>query len=277
MEDPLAADAAQHPQPADDVGGEVRQVAHHLALGQVAALQRLEQRPDQQQQHAARRSAPAGRAWSTSAAGSPRRRGTTRRLRSRGRSRPSRCRGGARSLVPIATTSPVATRLGSVAPRWVACRVTSCTVRYAAVSQLVTANRCRMMPEAGLQHADPEHDERPEQQCVGVARGDPVVDRLADHRGHDGLAGHPDDAEEHPHRQGAPLAPHQPPEVAAGRAMVGDAGIVEREVAHSSNGTEGSRFPRQSITGSGQVDAALHLAVTVALRSRHRDLDDLLA
>ena len=46
-----------------------------------------------------------------------------------------------RSLVPIATTSPVATRFGSVAPRWTACRVTSCTTRYAAVSQFVTARR----------------------------------------------------------------------------------------------------------------------------------------
>jgi hypothetical protein len=34
-----------------------------------------------------------------------------------------------RSFVPIATTSPVATFLGRVAPRCVACRATSCTVR----------------------------------------------------------------------------------------------------------------------------------------------------
>ncbi len=53
----------------------------------------------------------------------------------------------ARSLVPIATTSPVATFFDSVAPRWVAWRATSWTVRYAAVSQFVTANRCRMMPD----------------------------------------------------------------------------------------------------------------------------------
>ena len=49
--------------------------------------------------------------------------------------------------MPIATTSPVATFFDRVAPRWVACRATSWTVRYAAVSQFVTANRCRMMPD----------------------------------------------------------------------------------------------------------------------------------
>ena len=46
VEDPLAADAAQHPQPGDDVGGEVGEVAHHLAVPQAAALQRPEQRRD---------------------------------------------------------------------------------------------------------------------------------------------------------------------------------------------------------------------------------------
>ena len=51
-----------------------------------------------------------------------------------------------RSLVPIATTSPVETLRGRVPPRWTAWRPTSCTVRYAATSQLVTANRCRMIP-----------------------------------------------------------------------------------------------------------------------------------
>ena len=51
-----------------------------------------------------------------------------------------------RSVLPMAATSPVETLRGSVPPRWVAWRPTSCTVRYAAVSQLVTANRCRMMP-----------------------------------------------------------------------------------------------------------------------------------
>ena len=53
-----------------------------------------------------------------------------------------------RSDVPIATTSPVDTFRGSAPPRVTACRPTSWTVRYAAVSQLVTANRCRMMPLA---------------------------------------------------------------------------------------------------------------------------------
>ena len=50
------------------------------------------------------------------------------------------------SLVPIATTSPVDTLRDRAPPRWVAWRPTSCTVRYAAVSQFVTAKRCRMIP-----------------------------------------------------------------------------------------------------------------------------------
>jgi hypothetical protein len=52
------------------------------------------------------------------------------------------------SEVPTLTTSPVATRLGSVPPSRLACHAVTCTVRYEALSQLVTANRCRMMPAA---------------------------------------------------------------------------------------------------------------------------------
>ncbi len=50
------------------------------------------------------------------------------------------------SLVPIVTTSPVDTFLDRVPPSSTVWRPTSCTVRYAATSQLVTANRWRMMP-----------------------------------------------------------------------------------------------------------------------------------
>ena len=137
---------AQHPQPGDDVGGEVGEVAHHLALGEVAALQRLEQRAEREEQERARRQHD-----------EPERdRGAQQqdrddderddRRRPRGRAMSIALPMWERSLVPIATTSPVATRLGSVAPRWTAWRVTSCTTRYAAVSQFVTASRCRRMP-----------------------------------------------------------------------------------------------------------------------------------
>ena len=51
VEDLLAADAAQHPQPADDVGGGVGQRRPSSAAGAaLRALQRLEQRADEQQQ-----------------------------------------------------------------------------------------------------------------------------------------------------------------------------------------------------------------------------------
>ena len=52
----------------------------------------------------------------------------------------------ATSAMPTLTTSPVARRLGSVAPRRAACRLVTWTVRYAAPSQLPVANRCRITP-----------------------------------------------------------------------------------------------------------------------------------
>ncbi len=51
-----------------------------------------------------------------------------------------------RSLVPMAMTSPVLTLRGSEPPRRTVWRVTTWTTRYDAVSQLVTAKRCRMIP-----------------------------------------------------------------------------------------------------------------------------------
>ncbi len=45
------------------------------------------------------------------------------------------------SLVPIVTTSPVETLRASVPPSSTVWRPTSCTVRYAAISQFVTAKR----------------------------------------------------------------------------------------------------------------------------------------
>ena len=66
------------------------------------------------------------------------------------------------------TTSPVASRLGSVAPSRLACRTVTWMVRYAAASQLKTANRCRMMPATAWTSAEAEQHEAPGQQ--GAAR-----------------------------------------------------------------------------------------------------------
>ena len=79
-------------------------------------------------------------------------------------------------------------RRGRVAPRWTVCRATSWTVRYAAVSQLVTANRCRMIPLPACRSADRRASARPAAAARGVAVGDAVVDRAADHRRHHRLA-----------------------------------------------------------------------------------------
>ena len=143
-----------------------------------------------------------------------------------------------RSLVPIATTSPVETLRGSVPPRCTVCRVTSWTVRYAAVSQLVTANRCRMMPLAAWTRPISSRTTAHMSSWSPVLGGDAAVDGAADHGRHHRLRAHPDDAEEHPADEGAPLAPGHPPQEAPRRPVVGGAGVVEGEVAHSPNATE---------------------------------------
>ena len=80
-----------------------------------------------------------------------------------------------------------------------------------------------------------------------VAIGDAEVDRPPDHRGHHGLRAHPRDAEDHAHREGAPLTPSQPPQQSARRPVVGDAGVFQGQDAHLSTlGTRSLRSERFS-------------------------------
>ena len=88
VEDLLAADPAQHSQPTHDVVGGVGEVARQLALAGAAALQRREQRPDEQHQRPVRRSARRDPASPRCGAGSPRPAGTTRWRRRTARRRP---------------------------------------------------------------------------------------------------------------------------------------------------------------------------------------------
>ena len=104
----------------------------------------------------------------------------------------------ARSLLPIATTSPVATRWGRVAPRRMACRVTSWTTRYAAVSQLLTANRCRMIPLIACTTRWRACSGPGEELASCPWRSPPGRSR-PHHRRHHRLAQRPDDAEDHAH------------------------------------------------------------------------------
>ena len=117
-----------------------------------------------------------------------------------------------RSLVPMAMTSPVLTLRGSEPPRRTVWRVTSWTTRYDAVSQLVTAKRCRMIPVKACRRPMASMTPGPEHQLLLVAGGDALVDRAAEHGGQHGLAGHPDDAEGHAAEQGVPLALREPPQ-----------------------------------------------------------------
>ena len=76
------------------------------------------------------------------------------------------------------------------------------------------------------------------QQLGGVLRRDTVVDRAADDGGHHGLRAHPDDAEDHPDDEGAPLAPGHPPQERTRRPVDRRTGVVEGEFAHSPHSTE---------------------------------------
>jgi hypothetical protein len=65
----------------------------------------------------------------------------------------------------------------------------------------------------GLQDADGKECDGPEQQAPGVTRGDALVDRLAQDRGHERLRAHPDDAEHHPAQERGLLPAGQPEQV----------------------------------------------------------------
>ena len=101
-----------------------------------------------------------------------------------------------------------------------------------------------------LHQADEEHQAGVLDQLAGVAVGNAHVDRPPDHGGHHGLAAHPRDAEEHPHRERAPLALPEPPQQPARRPVVGDAGVIKGQDAHLSTlGTRGFRSERFSAGG----------------------------
>src|SRR5690606_1569507 len=68
-------------------------------------------------------------------------------------------------------------------------------------------------------------------------------------RRHQGLRGHPGDAEDHPHRQGAPLLTGEPPEEPAGGAVVRHPRVVDGEFAHRPNLGSRAARPRPNLSG----------------------------
>ena len=126
------------------------------------------------------------------------------------------CPRWARSLVPIATTSPVETLRGSVAPRLHALPADEL---HGAVGGDQPVRHREPVPHdaAGRLHAARwPAAARPRPAAPGVAVGHPAVDRATDHGGHHGLAAHPHDAEEHPQRPGSPLLLGHPQQQPAG-------------------------------------------------------------
>ncbi len=232
-EDLLAADPAQHAQAAHDVAGGVAESAPIRCAGaRCASGAGLSSGP----MSSIRSGTPisTSRPSVTEVVQQDHRRpaGRRRPRRRTGRSRPSPARCGTRSLVPIATTSPVDTLRGRVPPRWTVCRPTSWTMRYAAVSQFVTAKRCRMIPLAAWTRPIEQHHQGVLHELAGVLGGHAAVDRAADHGRHHRLRAHPDDAEEHPQEKGVPLAPRDPPQELPGRPVIRRTGMVEGELAH---------------------------------------------
>ena len=88
--------------------------------------------------------------------------------------------------------------------------------------------------DAGRRLDEPDREHQPGvlQQLLGVLRRHAFVDRATDHGRQHGLRAHPGDAEQHPQQQGVPLPLRQPPQQPPRRPVVGDAGMVEGEVAH---------------------------------------------
>ena len=137
------------------------------------------------------------------------------------------------SLETVATTSPVVSRLRTAGPVRAAWCATTWISRYDASSQLSTATRCRMTPATAwiTPRASSAATQQPERRVVAV--GEPVVDRLAEHVGHQRLRDHPDDPEQRRRRRACRAGGARPRAVTA-PASACRAGPDRRREARSS-------------------------------------------
>ena len=89
----------------------------------------------------------------------------------------------------------------------------------------------------------------PGQQGPSVVGDDAEIDRLADRRWEECLADHPDDTEEHPAQQGAPLTPRDPAKEPHGRTKVRGSGIRIGHSLHRTSHGMGEVVANQTING----------------------------
>jgi hypothetical protein len=86
----------------------------------------------------------------------------------------------------------------------------------------------------GTDHTQPDEDAAPDEQLVGLALDDALVDGPAHRGGEEGLRDHPRDAEEGGHRERAPLTPPHPAQEVQGAAQVRGARMLVRK-AHDTS------------------------------------------
>jgi hypothetical protein len=231
VEDLLATDAAQHAEPADDVVGGVGEVAGQLALAGAAALQRGEQRPDQQHQgrHPEEHHEPEGH------------RGLQQdhRDQQERHDRAGEPRRGVHHLPEVRDVAGADRHdlAGRHLPRQRPAEVHGVPAHqlHGPVRRGEPVGDREPVPDdaAGrLDQADAEQHGGVRRERVGVLRRDPAVDGPADHRGHHRLAAHPHDAEQRAERERAPLALGQPHQEPHRGPVVGGAGVVEGEPPH---------------------------------------------
>ena len=230
-EDPLAADAAQHPQAGDGVGPDRGQPAHLLPLLALARLERPDHRrkardedrhPDQDDDAEQRRRREQHRRddevrgdrtceprRDVERAAGPERVVRDGRDHLAGGQAPADRRPGERGVVRDDLDHPVA-RLQPVADR-------------DAVAQ-----------RAGdrLDDAEPEEGGRPRDERLGVTGRDALVDRAAEHPRQQRLREHPDDPEGHAECERPGLMAPDPEQEPRRRTRVGRARIGEGELPH---------------------------------------------
>ena len=227
----LAADAAQHPQPADGVGPDGGQLADQLPVPGPAPVQRAQQRPDpgRQQRHPGHDQQPKG------GRGAQQQRGHDHE----GDQRPGQpghdVHGRADPLGVMGADG------GDLAGRDPARQRAAEPHRLADQQLLDPVGGGQPVDHGGAVAKDPgdggdqpgRHDQgRPADQRGPVALGHALVDGPPDQGRHDRQGAHPDHAVEDPDRERAKLPARHPQQKAGGRAQVGRAGMTQRELAH---------------------------------------------
>jgi hypothetical protein len=212
-EDLLAADAAQHPQPADGVGPDGGEAADQLAVAGPAPVQGCQQRADRgrQQRHPDRHQQPQGGRGAQHQGGHDRERHHRAGQPGDGGDPPGQRPAEPGRLADQQLLDPV----GGGEP----------VHHRRPVAQ---------DPGGGADEPGGQDQTRPAQQPGGVAAGHAGVDGPPDQGRDHGQGGHPDDPVHRPNGERAGLPARHPQQEAGRRAQVRSAGMSQRELAHPS-------------------------------------------